>query len=517
MRLSLDQLHGHTFDVIVIGAGVNGASACQHLTAAGYTVLLVDKGDFASGASGRSSRILHCGLRYLAPGGSMWDFVRHSGRLAAALRMAGLAMRAREQMVRTAPERVFATKCHFPIYRDGAYAAWQVRLALDTLSALGPRQLPLQQRVLRPDEAKDLPLIRWLRDPDRLVGIATYQEYQFDWPERVCLDAVLDAERLGATVRNYTEAVKLVRDRGEVWSVQLTDRVDPRQEAAVWAKVVLNTAGVWIDRVNATTEGGARRRITGTKGCHILVRLPPECREYGIATLNRVREPFYCLPWRGFHYFGPTETLYDDDPDDVRTNDDEVDFLLGEANHLLPTLSLSRGDVLHSWAGVRPLTYDPRLAKGSRTRTIHDLAADGMPNLLAMTAGPVMTHRSAGAELTQAVARRIAPSGRPQSLSYAARRFPENQNSPPLLDDDTTIKLSDLRHAAEHEHAISLVDLLVRRTGVAFSETMGYFAARRAAEAVADLVGWDPARIEAEVQDYHAYLARVHGYRPTAA
>jgi glycerol-3-phosphate dehydrogenase len=517
MRLPLDQLHGRAFDVIIIGAGVNGASACQHLAAAGYSVLLVDKGDFASGASGRSSRVLHCGLRYLAPGGSMWDFVLHPGRLAAAMRMASLAMQAREQMVRTAPEHVFATKCHFPIYRDGAYAAWQVRLALNTLSVLGSRRLPLQQHVLRPDEAKNLPLVRWLRDPDRLVGIAAYREYQFDWPERICLDAVLDAERLGATVRNYTEAVKLVRGRGEVWGVQLIDRFDPRRKATVRAKVVLNTAGVWIDRVNASAEGRARRRITGTKGCHILVQLPPECREYGIATLNRVREPFYCLPWRGFHYFGPTETLYNGDPDDVRTNDDEVDFLLGEANYLLPALSLSRGNVLHSWAGVRPLTFDPRLAKGSRTRTIHDLAADGMPNLLAMTAGPVMTHRSAGVELTQAVAKRIAPSGRRQSLSYAARRFPENQDSPSLLEDDTTVKLSDLRHAAEHEHAISLVDLLVRRTGVAFSETMGYFAAQRAAESVADLLGWDSARIEAEIKNYHAYLALVHGYRPTAA
>ena len=128
-----------------------------------------------------------------------------------------------------------------------------------------------------------------------------------------------------------------------------------------------------------------------------------------------------------------------------------------------------------------------------------------------------MTHRSAGVELTQAVAKRIAPSGRRQSLSYAARRFPENRNSPPLLEDDTTIKLSDLRHAAAHEHPISLVDILVRRTGVAFSETMGYFAARRAAEAVADLLGWGTARIEEEVQDYHTYLARVHGYPPTWA
>ena len=87
-RPTLGDLDGRSFDVAVIGAGANGASAAQHLAAAGYDVLLVDKGDYGSGSSSRSSRLLHCGLRYLAPGGSMWDFVRHPNALRIALTMA---------------------------------------------------------------------------------------------------------------------------------------------------------------------------------------------------------------------------------------------------------------------------------------------------------------------------------------------------------------------------------------------------------------------------------------------
>ena len=82
MREALSTLSGRSFDVAVIGAGVNGASAAQHLAAAGYDVLLVEKGDFASGSSSRSSRLLHCGLRYLAPGDSMWEFVASPKKLA---------------------------------------------------------------------------------------------------------------------------------------------------------------------------------------------------------------------------------------------------------------------------------------------------------------------------------------------------------------------------------------------------------------------------------------------------
>jgi len=127
MRPPLRTIDGEKYDVVIIGAGVNGASAAQHLSAAGYSVLLIDKGDFASGSSGRSSRLLHCGLRYLAPGASMWNFARHPGMLATALRMAKQAMESRAQLVTTAPERVRPMKFHFPIYRDGPYANWQVR------------------------------------------------------------------------------------------------------------------------------------------------------------------------------------------------------------------------------------------------------------------------------------------------------------------------------------------------------------------------------------------------------
>ena len=106
MRPPLSPIDARRFDVAVIGAGVNGASAAQHLAGAGYSVLLVDKGDFCSGSSSRSSRLLHCGLRYLAPGGSLWDFAFHPSRLKVALGMARQAMLSRRQFVQTTPERV---------------------------------------------------------------------------------------------------------------------------------------------------------------------------------------------------------------------------------------------------------------------------------------------------------------------------------------------------------------------------------------------------------------------------
>ena len=515
MRLPLSKLDGENFDVAiigagVIGAGVNGASAAQHLSAAGYFVLLVDKGDFASGSSSRSSRLLHCGLRYLAPGSSIWEFVRHPGRLAAALRMAKQAMESRAQLVTTAPERVRPMKFFFPIYKDGPYATWQVDLAFRILTALGPSSVPLNYRRLAPSEVRSTPLVRWLRDQERLFGAASFCEYQFEWPERICMDAVFDAERMGAVVRNYTSAMKIAQAEDKNWSVILVDALAPEQTAVVRAKVLLNMAGIWIDYINSTAGTAVPRCVTGTKGVHVMFRLPPECLGYGIATINRANEPFYCVPWRGLHYFGPTETLFEADIDDIRPLEDEVEWIIQEANYLLPELKLKRSDMLFAWAGVRPLTYDASLPKGKRSREAHDFGAQGLPNLMALTAGPVMTHRSAGVELTEKVKARIPASRPPQKLSYAARLYPRDQESPPLLDHHQEIKMSDLRIAAQYEHPETLTDLMFRRTGAGWTATMGSEAAERAAAAVADIMNWDLARVNEEVRRYRTYLAENH-------
>ena len=510
MRIPLSKLSGQVFDVAVVGAGVNGSASAQHLAAAGYSVLLVDRGDFSSGASSRSSRLLHCGLRYLAPGSSMWEFVRHPARLMTALSMAKQGMEARSQFARETPERIEGNTFFFPIHEELPYRPWQLDLAFAALRCLEPRGTPLDYARVDLEQARAMPMLGWLRDYDKLSGIVRFREYLFEWPERIVMDTVLDAQRIGAVARNYTPVVGLAQE-GDGWAVTLADGLGEAGQAVVQAKAVLNMAGTWIDRVNRMAKPDVGRRITGTKGIHLMLRLPPECRSFGIFALNRVNEPMFIAPWRGLHYIGPTETLYEGDLDDVRATEDEIAWQIDEANHLLPGAGFKRSDVLFTWAGVRPLTYDPEQPAGARARLIHDMGEEGLPNMLALTAGPIMTHRSAGREACREIAKRVAPSGRPQNLSYAAKMFPENQNSPPLMDDHPSVKLADLRYSAEHEQPANLVDLLFQRTGVGWTATMGRDAARQAAETVADVLGWDADRIDGEVAAYHDHLARWHG------
>lgn len=518
MRVAIEKLDKKRFDVCVVGAGVNGASAAQHLASAGYDVLLVEKGDYGSGTSSRSSRLLHCGLRYFAPGSTgatMLGFLRHPSQAATALRMAKLAMHARRQIVKTAPERTRPLNFHFPIWRDSLYKPWQVRAALNLLAAMAPKDVPLGHRMIAPAEAKRLPLVNGLRDLDRLTAIGKFTEYQFEWPERLCVDAVLDAERLGATVRNYTAATRMTR-KAEMWEIELSD-VLTGATATASAKIVLNMAGIWIDKVNAISGEERPRKVLGTKGIHIMVQLPPECADNGIVTFNRLNEPLYCIPWRGMHYFGPTESVYEGNVDDISAEDGEIESLLAEGNHLLPGLKLKRSDILFTWAGVRPLSYDPALPMGKRSRDVHDLASAGMPDAFAMTAGPIMTHRSAGAEMVSIVKQRLQPSRPAKAVDYSARKFPDNQNSPPVLEDWTQAKLSDLIHAARHEHATGLADLMFRRVGAGWTKTMGYDDAEKAAMAVAEVFGWDSERAKKEADAYRAYLRRMHAVGSSTA
>jgi glycerol-3-phosphate dehydrogenase len=511
MRLPIGKLDGQRFDVCVIGGGVNGASTAQHLAAAGYSVLLVEKGDYGSGSSSRSSRLLHCGLRYFAPGASILEFVKHPSRFGTAMRMARLAMEARRQIVLTAPERTRPLNFHFPVWRESTYRPWQVRVALGMLASMADTHVPLEQRMISPREAKTIPLVGGLRDFDRLQAIGKFTEYQFEWPERLCVDAVLDAERMGAKVRNYTVATRMTR-RGDVWEVAIDD-VHGSGGATITATLIFNMAGIWIDKVNRSSGEDRPRKILGTKGIHIMVRLPPDCADNGIVTFNRRREPLYCIPWRGMHYFGPTETVYEGDLDRIRAEDDEIEDLLSEGNHLLPGLGLKRSDILFTWAGVRPLSYDPDLPMGKRSRDVHDLAASGMPGVYAMTAGPVMTHRSAGQEMVEVARRHVKPSGVAQAIDYSARKFPDNQNSPPIVMDWTEAKLADLKHAARHEHATNLADLMFRRVGAGWTETMGWDVADRVAETVAAEMGWSAERAKAEAAAYRRYLEDMHGAR----
>ncbi|MBV9786220.1 MAG: FAD-dependent oxidoreductase [Acidisphaera sp.] len=508
----LDALDGQSFDVAIIGAGVNGCATAQRLASAGYSVLLVDKGDFCSGASSRSSRMLSCGIIYLAPNTSLWNYLRDVRALRGNLASAREAMAARSDFLATVPERIRRVPFAVPIYRSDNFRPWQVRLAFRLLRWLGPGDVPLDFRFVRPGAPADMPLLGAVRQSEDLLGFCVFREHHYDWPERIALDMVADAERLGAVARNYAMVTGLQQGNDQRWSLTVRDADAPHVTARVTASIVCNLAGAWIDTVNTLAEPRAARTVYGTKGIHIAVRLPERFRMQGVCGFDRSgHRRLYCFPWRDFHFFGPTETPYEGDPSQARPEEDELLHLLDEVNHLFPGLGpLRREDILYSWAGVRPLTYDPATGAGARGRTIHDLAAKGLPNVFAMTSGLLKTQRIAGAELCALVAQRLQPSRPPRPFSLRGEHLPVDAQSPPLVAHWPVAREADLLRAAGDGHVRHLYDLFTR-VGLIWTETMGAEAAQSAAELVAPVLGWDEARVSEEVERFAATLARDHG------
>jgi glycerol-3-phosphate dehydrogenase len=342
-------------------------------------------------------------------------------------------------------------------------------------------------------------------DRSRLSSVAVFDEYQYQWAERICLDTMLDAERCGATIRNYTTVTRLDPLPGGGWRVTLENPAFPGETATVEAGTLVNTAGPWADRLLLKTSGPVpqKKHLVGIKGVNLVVKLPDSCRGTGFEMISSIGQPFYCMPWGDHHFFGPTETIFEGDPDSVRVLPEEVDFIISEANRALPSLNLTTSDIVYRWAGVRPRTTSEK-ASGVKSLTIHDMAAEGMPGALTVTGCPIMTHRHAGRMIAARVAQMGKPAGTPTPLSYAAKPAPG----------DGPLSPERLRHAAANEHVETLIDLLFRRVPVGWTPGMGLADARQAAETVADLLGWDEARIASEVEAYRRFVGE--NFEPSA-
>jgi glycerol-3-phosphate dehydrogenase len=274
----------------------------------------------------------------------------------------------------------------------------------------------------------------------------------------------------------------------------------------VTANVVLNLAGAWVDSVTGKTGISIEPKCAGLKGVHIALRLPDEFAAWGMFTYNSIGEPLYCLPSNDLHYIGLTRTPFDGDIADVAASDQEIDWLIAEANRCLPRLAITRTDILFSWAGVNPLTRDPEDPLGSREIKIHDLADDGLPGMLTLTCGPIMTHRRVANRLLRAVSAQLAPSGSAQDLSFHWVDTTSEQKSPRIDSDAFSVSTAAVRRCARDEQPDNLADLLMRRLGAGWASDQGLALARPIAEAVAPELGWSASRIDAEVRAYQQHL-----------
>lgn len=509
METAVTDLQGQRYDVIVIGGGINGASAAQNLAAEGYRCLVVDKGDFGSGASERSARMLHIGLRFFEAENPVQHFARHPGLFIDALKGGRQAMQGIGEHMANPGNRIMPYRMCFPVYQDSGFRTWHLQSGLRLLSMLGDSSFSLDADIIKRNYSEKIPFFADFRDPDKLLSIACYNEFKYDWPERFCADMLLDADRNGATLLNYCTAHIKTRQSDGDWLVSLRGSTDDQVTSVeVRAPLVLNMAGTWVD--NVLPPSADRKPIVQmSKGSHILVEMPDTYKGFGVANVNRLGLPFYVLPLhKNLFSVGVTELPFDGDATNVTCTNEEIDFLIEECNTLLPGRRLSRKDVLSTWSGVRPLTHseDPL---GTRVRRLHDLASKGYPGVLALTGGPIMSHRSTGRLILKAVSKKLKPSGKKGQLNHNPFEFSNSKNSPAFLEDEPEVRVVDLENSVKEEYAKTLTDVLLRRTGLLWRRKLTSSEAQNAAEIVGPLLHWSDEERRTQVEQFMAFQENV--------
>lgn len=511
MDSDYSDLENSLFDVLIVGAGINGCSTARELSELGYSVLLTDRGDLGGATTARSGRVLHCGLQLLAPKRSIIDYLRNPLDLATRLRSARLAVRDFEEFCRELPRQLEPMTTFVPIFRDSPYRGWQVDLGARIIRAFGGNA-NFQYRRSGRAESRSNPFVADLAEREALKSLISFQDFRFCWPERLAIDAALTAERKGARLLNFTKVGDLWRSSDDLWHARLVQVRDGDSQVEVSARIVLNLAGVWVDEVIASANPGSAiaRKVVAVKGVYLLVKLPERYRGLGLAGTNSLGEPICCLPWNDLHYIGPTETPFNGALEDVRPEEEDIVLLLDELGKFAPGLSVTRNSIVMAWAGLRPITAANAYPKGRRLpfNMIHDLASEGLPNMLALSWGIVANHRSTARALAKAVSSKIRskPSQVPRSghltLPGTGRRL---QDDYPATDDDVMFCI-------EQEHAKDLNGVLFSRIGLGWTGRMTAEAVHVAANAMAPLLLWSPSRTQDECDAFRARLKADYHY-----
>jgi glycerol-3-phosphate dehydrogenase len=379
MRRDISRLENKTFDLLVVGGGINGASIAHLAAAAGASVALVEKDDWASGASSASTKLLHGGIRYLEH--FEFDLVIES-------------LRERFIQLKIAPHLAQPLAFIIPVYRGDARPLWMMAFGVWMYQILsGPWSLGRHRGLSLAEILQSAPGIA----REGLVGGVEYFDAQMD-DARMCLENVLMADRCGAVVANGIKVEAFIKENGKAVGVKARDDASGRTIEIRAAKIVV-AAGPWSDELIQKDSPGAAQRLRVTKGAHVIYDAPPPSKGFLLQSRqdNRV---FFMLPFKGRTLIGTTDTDHKGSPDNVVADEADIQYLLKEASRVFPALTFERSRIISSFAGLRPLVAEAGHPSRISRKHAVDVTGSGIHFLMG---GKYTTYRSITAEVVQKI------------------------------------------------------------------------------------------------------------------
>jgi glycerol-3-phosphate dehydrogenase len=522
---------GREFDLLVIGGGITGCGIAREAAARGLTVALVEKSDFASGTSSRSSRLIHGGVRYLEHG---------------QIRLVFESSAERRRLLRLAPHLVRPLAFTWPVYAGARIPRWKLGLGLTAYDALALfRNVRRHTRLSARGVLSREPGLA----PTGLRGGALYYDAATD-DARLTLANAIGAAELGAVVVNHATVRSLAVHDARVSGARVHDELTGNT-VDVRAAVVVNATGPWSDTIrlldSSARTAAPGRAVRGSKGTHIAIRRERVGNHEALTLLSPLDgRVMFVLPAGAFAIVGTTDTFTTASPDDVRATADDVSYLLETANRFFPAANLTPDDVVAAWAGIRPLLPSRSETPGAASRE-HAVAVSGA-GLVSISGGKLTTYRVMATDVLRVVCRTLGrplargdraplPGGDIGSFDTLMDEISDETHDEPLaahlarsyggrwrlvwseissdggdavLTDGLPYTAGELRYCARSEMACTLGDLLIRRTKLAFeTRDHGSSIAERAATAVAGVLSWDERARSASVAAYASEVQRI--------
>jgi glycerol-3-phosphate dehydrogenase len=481
----IEALKNTSYDLLVIGGGITGAGIALDAASRGLRIALLEKNDFASGTSSRSTKLIHGGLRYLKQ--LEFGLVKEVGSERAVVH-------------NLAPHLVIPEKMLLPLSEKKGLGYWLTSIGLkvyDWLAGVKPED---QRRMLtRNQTLKAEPLLR----KDDIKGGAIYAEYRTD-DARLTLEIIKTAVQYGADILNYGKVTDFTYEDGRVTGVNVNDQINDIQ-FSVKAEVVVSAAGPWVDELREINKSKSGKQLHLTKGVHIVVpheKLPVKQAIYFDVDDGRM---IFAIPRAGITYIGTTDTNYHDSKEQVFATHEDASYLIKAVNTTFPSANLEIKDIESSWAGLRPLIHEEGKSASELSRK--DEIFESTSGLISIAGGKLTGYRKMAERVVNLVIKnhfddrklkpcftdRIRLSG--SLLNYeevkqylktlqtrvstrVAKYLVENYGkqadeilaitSSTQEDPELSLIKAELQFGIEHEMVSSLSDFFIRRTGLVY-------------------------------------------------
>ncbi len=382
---TIQKVSEEAFDLVVIGGGITGGGIALDAASRGMKVVLLEKGDFASGTSSKSTKLIHGGLRYL----KQFDFwlVKEVGSERAIVH-------------KLAPHLVLPEKMLLPLIEGGSYGKWLTSIGLKVYDILAQVTGDDKRQMLEKKEALKLePLL-----PKKILnGAGYYAEYRTD-DSRLTVENIKTSLQYGAQALNYARVVDFIYENETVAGVKVKDEASG-EEFNIKSKYVISAAGPWVDELRSVNNSKKGKRLHLTKGVHLVFpreKLPVKQSVYFDIPDGRM---MFAIPRGKITYVGTTDTNFNLDKDNVKTDLADAIYLISAVNNMFPNINLEMEDIISSWAGLRPLIHEEGKSASELSRKDEIFTSD--TGLVSIAGGKLTGYRKMAERVVNRIVKKM--------------------------------------------------------------------------------------------------------------